>query len=63
VIFWKIISVSIFGIDSKEPNVLSFSFLAAVALKINYFHLHIASNIVDRYTAEGENKLIEFSPI
>ena len=53
-IWWKIVSVS------KEPNVLLFSFLATVALKINYFHLNIDSNIVDRYTAVGENKLNNF---
>jgi hypothetical protein len=59
-ICWKIVSVNILGIDSKEPNVLLFSFLTTVALKINYFYLHFASNIVDRYTEERENKLIEF---
>jgi len=47
-ICWKIVSVNIFGIDSKEPNVLLFFFLGTVALKINYFHLHFASNIVVR---------------
>jgi hypothetical protein len=59
-ICWKVVSVNIFGIDSKEPNVLSFSFLVTVALKINYFHLHIASNGVDRYNDGEENKLINF---
>jgi hypothetical protein len=58
VICWKIGFVIILGIDSQESNVLLFSFLARVALKINYYHLHIASNIVDRYTEGGENKLI-----
>jgi len=49
---WNSVHVDIFGTEIKQPIV--------TGLQSNYFHLHIASNTVSRYTERGENRFIYF---